>query len=94
MCVKFFSETKPLKCLTALYVERCYHVWKDSGILPWIEKNIKQVLDMVENQHADISSCQTKRMNWFKPTLPVNIKRHLMIYDLTDILLLAGEVQC
>lgn len=85
------TETKPLKCLTSLYVERCYHVWKDSAILPWLEKNIKQVLEMVESQDPEISNCQTKRMNWFKPTLPVNIKRHLMIYDLTDILLLAGE---
>lgn len=85
------TETKPLKCLIALYVERCYHVWKDSAVLSWIEKNAKEVLDMVESQDPEISNCQTKRMNWFKPTLPVNIKRHLMIYDLTDILLLAGE---
>lgn len=86
------SETKPLKCLIALYVERCYHVWKNNDVLPWLEKNVKDVLKMVEMQDPEINNCQTKRMNWFKPTLPVNIKRHLMIYDLTDILILAGEV--
>lgn len=88
----FIRETKPLKCLMTLYVERCRHVWKNAELLPWLEKNVHEVLALVEAQSPEITDCQTRRMKWFKPTLPVNIARHLVIYDLTEILVVAGEV--
>lgn len=46
----------------------------------------------MEAQDPKITEYQTSRLNWFKPTLPVNIKRHLVIYDLTEILVIANEV--
>lgn len=75
-----------------MYVERCHHVWKNPELLPWLEKNVHEVLELVEAQDTRITEYQTSRLNWFKPTLPVNIKRHLVIYDLTEILVLANEV--
>lgn len=76
----------------ALYVERCHHIWKNSELLPWLEKNVHEVLNMVEEKCPEIEDSQTKRMTWFQSSLPVNIKRHLVIYDLPEILALSGEV--
>lgn len=87
-----FRTTKALTCLITLYVERCYHIWKTGDLLSWLEKNVYEVLEMVDTECSEIEDSKTKRMTWFKPTLPVNIKRHLVIYDLTEILALSGEV--
>lgn len=73
-------------------MDRCLHVWKDAELLPWLEKNVHEVLNMVDAQRPEITEGQTKRMKWFKPSLPVNIARHLVICDLTEILVLSGEV--
>lgn len=73
-------------------MERSHHVWKNAELLLWLERNVHEVLTMVENKNPEITECQTRRMIWFKPTLPINIKRHLIICDLSDILMLANEV--
>ena len=88
----FCRETKALTCLIALYVQRCHHIWKNGELLQFLEKNVNDVLRMVDTECPEVTDAQTKRMTWFKPSLPVNIKRHLFIYDMTEILALSGEV--
>lgn len=64
---KYFSPTSytsqpmGLQQLTSLYVCRSKTLWKDAEVLPWLEKNVKIVLDRVDAKDEVINEYATNR---------------------------------
>lgn len=79
-----FSQSSALTQLTTLYVARCYHVWKESELLPWLERNVHRVLDRVDANDPYVKECETKRTKRY-PSLPYNVRRHIILSDLKDV---------
>ncbi|XP_045462875.1 transcription factor 25 [Harmonia axyridis] len=81
----FFSrENKDppnLQQLISLYINRSFHIWKDSDLLPWLEKNVLEVLDRVDAKEKYIEECEEKRSKRYQGPLPVNIARHIILSD-------------
>lgn len=67
-----------------LYVTRCYHVWKESELLPWLERNVHTVLDRVDHGDSFVTDSESKRAKRY-PTLPRNIHRHIILADFKDV---------
>lgn len=78
------NQSSALTQLTTLYVSRCYHVWKESELLPWLERNVHRVLDRVEANDPYVKECESKRTKRY-PSLPYNIRRHIILSDLKDV---------
>ncbi|KAK9885935.1 hypothetical protein WA026_013812 [Henosepilachna vigintioctopunctata] len=82
---QFFSATEQtppnLEQLIGLYVNRSYHVWKDSDLLPWLEKNVQEVLDRVDAKEEIIKEYQEIRSRRYQGPLPINIARHIILSD-------------
>lgn len=70
--------------LVQLYVTRCYHVWKESELLPWLERNVHTVLDRVDHGDSFVTDSESKRAKRY-PTLPRNIHRHIILADFKDV---------
>ncbi|KAL3275121.1 hypothetical protein HHI36_019892 [Cryptolaemus montrouzieri] len=80
----FSTENKDptnLQQLISLYVNRNYHIWKDSDLLPWLEKNVQEVLDRVDAKEEIIQDCDEKRSKRYQGPLPINIARHIILSD-------------
>lgn len=78
------NQSSALTQLTTLYVARCYHVWKESELLPWLERNVHTVLDKVEANDPYVKECELKRAKRY-PSLPYNVRRHIILSDLKDV---------
>ncbi|XP_054275813.1 transcription factor 25 [Macrosteles quadrilineatus] len=78
------NQSASLKVLVQLYVARCYHVWKESELLPWLERNVHAVLDRVDKQDSYVADCEVKRAKRY-PKLPRNIHRHIVLSDYKDV---------
>lgn len=70
-----------LQQLISLYVNRSFHIWKDSDLLPWLEKNVQEVLDRVDAKDGFIQECEEKRSKRYQGPLPINIARHIILSD-------------
>lgn len=78
------NQPSALTQLSTLYVARCYHVWKESELLPWLERNVHAVLDKVEANDPFVKECELKRAKRY-PSLPYNVRRHIILSDLKDV---------
>ncbi|EFA01445.2 ribosome quality control complex subunit TCF25 [Tribolium castaneum] len=90
MTHKFFSvnENKQSAALTQLiqlYVSRCYHVWKDSDLMHWLERNVHAVLDRVDKNDPVVKDYETKRAKRYQGSLPRSIARHILLSDIKDL---------
>ncbi|XP_044763119.1 transcription factor 25 isoform X2 [Coccinella septempunctata] len=70
-----------LQQLISLYVHRSFHIWKDSDLLPWLEKNVQEVLDRVDAQEEFVQECEEKRSKRYQGPLPINVARHIILSD-------------
>lgn len=61
----FKSVPTGLLPLILLYVNRNYHIWKDADLLPWLEKNVHEVLDRVDRKDPAVDDCREKRLRRF-----------------------------
>lgn len=59
-------------------------MWKESELLPWLERNVHAVLDRVDNDDHFVGECQAKRAKRY-PNLPRNIHRHILLADFKDV---------
>ena len=50
-----------LQLLSGLYCGRAHHLWRDPAILPWLEKNVHAVLDLVDSNATVIKEAAEKR---------------------------------
>ncbi|XP_058805420.1 ribosome quality control complex subunit TCF25 [Phymastichus coffea] len=91
---KASSSTPPaLEKLQNLYVARSFHLWKETDILPWLEKNVHIVLQRVNAKDDYVKFCQVKRNKRYQGKLPRNILRHLIVSDLKDVTVNIQEIQ-
>ena len=78
-----FRQPGALQLLTSLYAGRAHHLWRDVTILPWLERNVHAVLDLVDSQAAIIKEAEDKRGRRYQGT-PKNIYRHVILSDIKD----------
>lgn len=71
--------------LVKLYVDRSYHIWKESDIVPWFEKNVHEVLDRVDKREPIVLDYESKRSKRYTGFLPRSICRHIILSDCKDI---------
>ncbi|XP_046411156.1 transcription factor 25 isoform X1 [Neodiprion fabricii] len=88
------KSTSPpaLEKVVALYVARSYHLWKEADILPWLERNVNQVLDRFDAGHDFFNFCTEKRTKRYQGKLPKNILRHIILSDIKEITVDIQEV--
>ena len=79
----YFRQPGALQLLTSLYAGRAHHLWRDVTILPWLERNVHAVLDLVDSQAAIIKEAEEKRGRRYQGT-PKNIYRHVILSDIKD----------
>ncbi|XP_017781090.1 PREDICTED: transcription factor 25 [Nicrophorus vespilloides] len=71
--------------LINLYVHRSYHVWKECDLLPWLEKNVHEVLDRVDRKDPLIKEYEAKRGLRYQGNLPRSIARHIVLSDIKGV---------
>lgn len=81
----FCRQPTALTQLVQLYVNRSYHVWKDSDVLHWLEKNVHSVLDRVDKNEAIVKDYEAKRVKRYQGPLPRSIARHILLSDIKDL---------
>ncbi|XP_057655080.1 transcription factor 25 [Diorhabda carinulata] len=79
------KQPPALTQLILLYVNRSYHIWKDSDLIPWLEKNVHETLDRVEKNDPIINEYDLKRMKSFHGSLPLSISRHILLSDIKGV---------
>ncbi|KAL1518069.1 hypothetical protein ABEB36_001750 [Hypothenemus hampei] len=83
----FFVDADEKRCpsallpLISLYVNRNYHIWRDADLLPWLEKNVHEVLDRVDKKEQIVEDYKQKRTKRFIGALPLSIARHILLSD-------------
>lgn len=86
---EFFNVDKKLpaalKQLINLYVNRCYHIWKDSDLLPWLESNVHEVLDRVDCTDSLVEEFENQNAIRYKGYLPLSISRHIILSDIKGV---------
>ncbi|OWF35632.1 transcription factor 25-like [Mizuhopecten yessoensis] len=78
-----YSQPPALKQLIGLYIGRCYSCWKQPEVLEWLERNVKVVLQRVDNKDSMVEQCRIKRLSRYQGT-PRNILRHILISEIKD----------
>jgi len=71
--------------LVQLYVARCWPVWKEAELLPWLERNTHSVLARVDSKDPLVSECDGHRRRRYQGTPPRNITRHVLLSDLKEV---------
>ncbi|KAI5701460.1 hypothetical protein M8J75_009781 [Diaphorina citri] len=93
----FFAAHSPkttsnsLQQLVSLYVERSYHVWKESELLPWLERNVLLVLDQVDKGAPCVEEAKQKRQRLYQATIPRSILRHVVLSDVKNVTAIIPE---
>nr|XP_022911646.1 transcription factor 25-like [Onthophagus taurus] len=82
----FDSKQSPvLTQLVLLYVNRSYHIWKESDLLPWLERNVNKVLDRVDKQDPIVKDYEGKRSKRYQGPMPKSICRHIILSDIKGV---------
>lgn len=87
------SQPPALQQLIQLYIARNYHIWKESALLPWLEKNVNIVMERVNSGDPMVKECEIKRMKRYLGS-PKNIFRHIILSDIKDVSAnISGDLQ-
>ncbi|KDR12891.1 transcription factor 25 [Zootermopsis nevadensis] len=78
------SQSPGLSQLIQLYVCRNYYLWKESGMLDWLERNVHVVLDRVDEGDLFVAECEEKRKRLYQKT-PLNVLRHIILSDIKEV---------
>ncbi|XP_059164904.1 ribosome quality control complex subunit TCF25-like [Physella acuta] len=75
------DSTSELQRLVMLYVKRCESCWKEAGVMTWLEKNVKAVIEIVnkgtDKRPTEYSNLRQKR---FKHP-PLSLVRHYFLSE-------------
>ncbi|XP_051884729.1 transcription factor 25 isoform X2 [Pristis pectinata] len=86
---KFFGfevqtrQPSALKQLVALFVGRNWMLWKDAGIMTWLEENVKEVLRRVDAKDPLVQESENKRRIRYQ-NVPRNIYRHIILSEIKE----------
>lgn len=78
------SQSPALQQLTSLYVCRSKSIWRDTAILPWLERNVNIVLDRVDAKDSIVAEYTQKRSQRYNKTPPKEILRHIILADFKE----------
>ncbi|KAI4470328.1 nulp1-related [Holotrichia oblita] len=88
----FESKQSPaLSQLILLYINRSYHIWKESELLPWLERNVNIIMDKVDKADPAIKDYESKRTKRYQGPMPRSICRHIILSDIKEYLLCQKE---
>ncbi|CAD7002304.1 unnamed protein product [Ceratitis capitata] len=74
------SQSPSLHQLVSLYICRAKVVWRQNNMLPWLERNVNTVLDIIERKDEVINDYYQKRVvRYVSPPRP--ILRHVVLSD-------------
>ncbi|KFO91857.1 Transcription factor 25, partial [Buceros rhinoceros silvestris] len=73
------SQPPALNQLTSLYVGRTYSLWKDLGVMAWLETNVHEVLRMVDARDPLVEERKTRYQS-----APRNIYRHIILSEIKE----------
>ncbi|XP_069757961.1 ribosome quality control complex subunit TCF25 isoform X2 [Narcine bancroftii] len=76
-------QPSALKQLVALFVGRNWMLWKDAGIMTWLEENVKEVLRRVDAKDPLVQESETKRRIRYQ-NVPRNIYRHIILSEIKE----------
>lgn len=86
------KATVALQQLTSMYVCRSKLVWRDTEILPWLERNVNTVLDRVDTKDDIVTEYTAKRnQRYMNP--PRAILRHIVLSDFKEKVPLAQFIK-
>ncbi|KAI7802918.1 transcription factor 25 isoform X1 [Triplophysa rosa] len=77
------GQPPALSELVFLYVGRCHSLWKDAGLMLWLEENVEKVLKRVDTHDPYVEECQNKRKLRYQ-SAPRNIHRHVMMSEIKE----------
>ncbi|XP_058058996.1 ribosome quality control complex subunit TCF25 [Anopheles bellator] len=81
-----------LQQLMSLYVCRSKLVWRDSNLLPWLERNVHTVLDRVDAKEDTVADYATKRSQRYANP-PRQVLRHVVLSDFMEKVPLAQFIK-
>ncbi|XP_019629666.1 PREDICTED: transcription factor 25-like [Branchiostoma belcheri] len=77
------SQPEALGQLVALFVGRSSPLWKEPEVMQWLERNVKVVLERVDQADPLVEECRKKRQLRYQGT-PRNIYRHIIVSEIKD----------
>ena len=60
------SDPAALSALTTLYVTRNFHCWKEPELLPWLERNVRRVVERVGRGDPRVSESRAERSSRYQ----------------------------
>lgn len=78
-------QSSALTQLILLYVNRSYHIWKESELLPWLERNVREVLDRIDRADPVVKEYEFKRLKRYQGPMPRSICRHIILSDIKGV---------
>ncbi|KAF5294125.1 hypothetical protein FQA39_LY13496 [Lamprigera yunnana] len=79
------KQSTALNQLVSLYVNRSYHVWKEGDLIPWLQRNVYEVIDMVDKDPFCVKEYEVKRSRRYQGPLPRTICRHILLSDVKGV---------
>ncbi|KAG0724450.1 Transcription factor 25 [Chionoecetes opilio] len=67
--------------LFSLYVGRCFHAWKEAGVMSWLEENVKKALSRVDQSDPLVKEAEEAWRVRYQGT-PVAIYRHILMSEI------------
>ncbi|XP_052468283.1 transcription factor 25 isoform X1 [Carassius gibelio] len=77
------GQPPALSELVALYVGRSHSLWKEAGLMLWLEENVRKVLKRVDSHDPYLEDCQNKRKQRYQ-SAPRNIHRHVLMSEIKE----------
>lgn len=77
------DQSKGLSQIVNLYVGRCYHVWKEAGVMGWLEESVRVVLARVDSGDVLVKDAEEIRKVRYQGT-PLAIYRHILMAEIKD----------
>lgn len=77
------SQSPALAQLIALYVGRSHTLWKETGVLLWLENNVRETLRRVDAQDPFVDECLNKRKTRYQ-SAPRSIHRHVILSEIKE----------
>ncbi|KAK7080392.1 Transcription factor 25 [Halocaridina rubra] len=77
------NQSKGLSQIVNLYVGRCFHVWKEAGVMGWLEENVHVALARVDSGDDLVKEAEEIRKMRYQGT-PMAIYRHILMAEIKD----------
>lgn len=75
------EQSKGLSQIVSLYVGRCFHVWKEAGVMTWLEENVQIVLARIDSGDPMVKEGEEIRKTRYQGT-PMAIYRHILMAEI------------